>query len=224
MLKLGILASGNGTNAQAIIDGTRLGTIEGEVRLICTNNPHAGVLERAQKAGITSIVLKPADFPDREGYDGALVRVFMACKIDALLLAGYMLLLSKSFLEAFPGPILNIHPALLPSFPGLHGIADTLAYGEKIGGVSVHFVDEKMDNGPLIIQAALGIDEDWGLEELAGKIHALEHRIYPQAVQWLCQGRLAREGRKVRLLHKGGKALAAQPKDALIWPPLEEGF
>ena len=223
MLKLGILASGNGTNAQAIIDKARAGLIGGEVRLVCTNNPRAGVLERAKKAGITSIVLQPGDFTDRESYDRALVKVFLACNIEAVLLAGYMLLLSQNFLDAFPGPVLNIHPALLPSFPGLHGISDTLDYGEKIGGVSVHFVDEKMDHGPLVIQAALGIDEYMGYDEFAGKIHALEHRIYPQAVQWLCEGRLTREGRKVRLA-KSGRPLAPQPQNALIWPPLEEGF
>lgn len=223
MLKLGILASGNGTNAQAIIDKTRAGLIEAEVRLICTNNPCAGVLERAKKAGITSIVLQPGDFADRDGYDRALVKVFLACNIEVVLLAGYMLLLGRNFLDAFTGPILNIHPALLPSFPGLHGIADTLDYGEKIGGVSVHFVDEKMDHGPLVIQAAVGIDDNMGMDELAGIIHALEHRIYPQAVQWLCEGRLTREGRKVHLA-KTGKPLAPQPQNALIWPPLEEGF
>lgn len=223
MLKLAILASGNGTNAQAIIDKTRSGLIDAEVRLVCSNNPGAGVLERAQKAGITSIVLKPGDFADRESYDRALVKVFSACGIDAVILAGYMLLLSKAFLDALPVPVLNIHPALLPSFPGMHGIAETLAYGEKIGGVSVHFVDEKRDNGPLIIQAALGIDAGTSHEELAGRIHALEHRIFPQAVQWLCEGRLVLQGRHVYVA-KSEKPLAEQPKDALIWPPLEEGF
>lgn len=223
MLKLGILASGNGTNAQAIIDKTRASLIDAEICLVCSNNPQAGVLERAQKAGITSIVLQPGDFPNRESYDIGLVKVFQACGTQALALAGYMRMLSKAFLAAFPGPVLNIHPALLPSFPGLHGIADTVEYGVKIGGVSVHFVDGEMDSGPLIIQAALGIDAGVTEEELAPRIHALEHRIYPQALQWLCEDRLEIRGRKVYLTGGSRKNIPA-PDGCLIWPPLEEGF
>lgn len=223
MLKLGILASGNGTNAQAIMDKARAGLIDAEICLVCSNNPNAGVLERAQKAGVTSIVLQPGDFPDRESYDIALVKVFQACGTQAVALAGYMRLLSRAFLELFKGPVLNIHPAILPSFPGLRGIADTVAYGVKIGGVSVHFVDEKMDSGPLIIQAALGIDAGETAETLAPRIHALEHRIYPQALQWLCEGRLERRGRKV-FLAQGRKKPSPSPAGCLIWPPLEEGF
>lgn len=223
MLKLGILASGNGTNAQAIIDKARAGLLNAEICLVCSNNPEAGVLERAQKAGITSIVLQPRDFPNRESYDVALVKVFQACGTQALALAGYMRLLSKAFLTDFKGPVLNIHPAILPSFPGLHGIEDTLAYGVKIGGVSVHFVDEGMDAGPLIIQAALGIEAGLTTNQLAPRIHALEHRIYPQALQWLCEDRLEIRGRQVFLKNKKCKLLPP-PTGCLIWPPLEEGF
>ena len=205
------------------MDKARDGLIEAEICLVCSNNPNAGVLERAQKAGVTSIVLQPGDFPDRESYDIALVKIFQACGTQALALAGYMRLLSRAFLELFKGPVLNIHPALLPSFPGLRGIADSVAYGVKIGGVSVHFVDEEMDSGPLIIQAALGIDAGETAEKLAPRIHALEHRIYPQALQWLCEGRLERRGRKV-FLAPGRKKPCPSPEGCLIWPPLEEGF
>lgn len=222
-MKIAILASGNGTNAQAIFEKIRAGRLEASVEVVIANKPHAGVLERAAKAGIRSMVVEPANFTDRSAYDARLVELLLEASCDLVVLAGYMLLLGDAFFEAFAGRMVNIHPSLLPSFPGMTGIASALAYGVKLTGPSVHFVEKEVDSGPLIIQAALPIRAGETLEELASRIHRLEHRIYPQALQWIAEDRLKCVGRQV-LLAPGGKKQIKPEGDWLIWPPLEEGF
>ncbi|MBQ7608477.1 MAG: phosphoribosylglycinamide formyltransferase [Desulfovibrionaceae bacterium] len=221
-LRLAILASGNGSNAQAMISAMQAGTLHIEIPLIASNNPKAYVLTRAEKAGIPTYAFDHRDFKDRESCDRAIVARIREANCDAVALAGYMRLLSHTFLTEFGGPVLNLHPALLPSFPGLHGARDALAYGVTITGATVHFVDEKMDNGPIIIQAAIPIRPNESEDELLSRIHALEHRIYPQAIEWLAQGRLVRKGRIVTLTGKGKPGI--QPESALISPELEEGM
>ena len=220
---IAILASGNGTNAQAMIDKMQAGLLDISIVLIASNNPKAGVLERAQKAGIANLVLDHHDFTSRESYDQALLKSVLAHNAQAVVLAGYMRLLSSSFLSQFPGHVLNLHPAILPSFPGLHGARDAMDYGVKITGATVHFVNEIMDNGPVVIQAAVPIKDGEDEEALLTRIHAMEHRIYPQAVQWLATHRLHLEGRKV-VLTDTGRPKAEIPPEAMIWPPLEAGF
>lgn len=220
---MAILASGTGTNAQAIFEKIRAGSLEASVELVIANKPHAGVLERAAKAGIRSIVVEPRNFPDRDAYDAHLVELLLKAGCDLVVLAGYMLLLGDVFFEAFAGRMVNIHPSLLPSFPGMAGIASALTYGVKLTGPSVHFVEKEVDSGPLIIQAAVPVKADEPLEELANRIHWLEHRIYPQALQWLAEGRLKCVGRQV-ILAPGGKKQIKPDGDWLVWPPLEEGF
>lgn len=222
-LKIAILASGNGSNAQAIIDAIRDGRLDCSVELIFSNNPDAFVLQRARQADLPAEVLDHRSFANRVSFDLALMNILTRCGCQIIALAGYMRLLSSPLLKAYEGRILNIHPALLPSFPGTHGIEDALAYGVKLTGVSIHFVEEKMDSGPLIIQAALPVKQDENPDELEKRIHAIEHRIYPQALQWLAEERIAVEGRKV-LLRPGLRAPAAPDRDYLVWPPLEEGF
>ncbi|WP_165078540.1 MULTISPECIES: phosphoribosylglycinamide formyltransferase [unclassified Desulfovibrio] len=222
-LKIAILASGSGTNAQAMIDKARAGVLDVDIRLVVSNRPGAGVLERAAKAGVPSMVLDHTEYPAREAHDAAMVEALKASGAEYIVLAGYMRILTPVFLEAFAGRVLNIHPALLPSFPGAHGGADALAYGVKLTGCSVHFVEEEMDAGPLIIQAAVPVNAGEPLETLMPRIHALEHRIYPQALQWLAEGRIRRDGRQVYLAPGSAKRVR-QDGDWLVWPPLEEGF
>lgn len=222
-MRFGILASGSGTNAKAIIEKVHNGVIDASIELVASNRSDARVLERAGELNVPTCVLEPSEFPDREAYDSALADILIAHNCDAVILAGYMLLLSDRFLEAFNGNVLNIHPALLPSFPGLHGARDAFEYGVKISGPTVHFVEKEMDSGPIIIQAAVPVKADESPEELQARIHNLEHRIYPQAVQWFAQGRLKVEGRIVKLRECGLQKVMPSV-DCLVWPPLEEGF
>ena len=222
-LNIAILASGSGSNAQAIIDKAAAGFLDVNVCCIICNRPGAGVIERAAKAGIACVVLDHKAYPDRESYDRAVVQHLQKYDARLVVLAGYMRLLSPVFLDAFSGRVINIHPALLPSFPGVHGGADALEYGVRISGCTVHFVEEKMDGGPVIIQAAVPVNPGEEVDDLMQRIHAMEHRIYPQAIQWLAQNRISVWGREVHVAP--GSAVATVPDGQwLVYPPLEEGF
>jgi len=222
-LKLGILASGSGTNAQAMIDAAEAGRLDADIRLVIANRPGAGVLERAKKHGIPHLCLDHKTFPDRESFDLGVVEELRRAGVDTVALAGYMRLVTPAFLDAFPNRVLNIHPALLPSFPGTHGARDAWNYGAKVSGCTVHIVDPVMDGGPIIVQAVLPIRQEENDEELLERIHVFEHRIYVQALQWLSEERLHLDGRRM-LLTPAARPPAQQPESALIWPPLEEGF
>ena len=222
-LNIAVLASGSGTNAQAMMDKAAAGLLDVNIVLIVCNRPGAGVIARAEKAGIPCRVLDHKAFPDRESFDMRVAGELRRAGADLVVLAGYMRLLSRAFLQAFQGRVINLHPALLPSFPGVHGGADALDYGVKISGCTVHFVEEEMDSGPVIIQAAVPVNAGEGEASLMARIHAMEHRVFPQAVQWLAQGRIRLEGRQVRLA-PGAARLAPRDGDWLVWPPLEEGF
>lgn len=223
MLKIAILASGAGTNAQAIIDKIEAGVLDAEIVLLIANRPGAPVLDRAERRGIPALLIDHTLYADRESFDLAMLRPLAASRCELVVLAGYMRLLSARFLNEYRDRIINIHPALLPSFPGLRGAADALAYGVKLTGPSVHFVEKEMDRGPLIIQGAVPCDASDDLESLSRKIRGVEHRIYPQAIQWLAQGRIRREGRRV-FLADADVAKAPPEPETLIWPPLEAGF
>lgn len=220
-MKIGVLASGAGSNLQAIIDRAAAGILDVSIEVVLTNRPEAAALERARRHGIPSQVVERKSFPGRKEYDAALVQILQDKGCEVIVLAGYMLVLSKVFIDAFPMRILNIHPALLPSFPGTDGVANALAYGVKITGPTVHFVAEEVDSGPIIIQAALPAQGD--APSLRQSIHALEHRIFPQAIQWMAEGRLTVDGRQV-LLAPGTRKHAGTDAGWLVWPPLEEGF
>lgn len=225
-LQLAVLASGNGSNLQAILDRIASGALNARVCLVLCNKPEAHALERARATGVPQLAMSPADHPDRESFDAAMVAVIRAHGADAVALAGYMRLLTPGFLGAFPGRVVNIHPALLPSFPGLRGAADAQAYGVTLAGCTVHFVDDQMDHGSVIVQAAVPVDAGEPLDDLKKRIHAMEHRIYPQALQWLAEGRVRQEGRVVRVMPRAdGKAAPGVPDGPwLVWPPLEPGF
>jgi len=222
-LNIAILASGSGTNAQAMIDKAAQGTLNVRIALIICNRPGAGVVARAEKAGVPCLVLDHKSFPDRESFDARMVEVLRAAGTELVVLAGYMRLLTPAFLEAFAGRVINIHPALLPSFPGVHGGADALAYGVKLSGCTVHFVEEKVDSGPVLIQAAVPVNAGESVDELMARVHEMEHRIYPQAVQWLAEGRIRVQDRQVHLA-PGETPRAPYDGDWFVWPPLEQGF
>jgi phosphoribosylglycinamide formyltransferase-1 len=224
-LRVAILASGSGSNAQRLFDLKGCGVLDIDPVLLICNRPGAPVLDRAGRAGVPALMLDHAKEPDRERYDRSLVAALREAQAELVVMAGYMRLVTPFFLNSFPGRVINIHPALLPSFPGVRGAADALEYGVRLSGCTVHFVDEIMDHGPVVIQAAVPVNPDDDRETLQARIHVLEHRIYPQAVQWIAEKRVQVAGRRVRIL-PGARARAVVVPDGnwLVWPPLEEPF
>jgi len=201
-MRFAVLISGNGSNLQAIIDAHKKGIIKSEPALVICNNSTAFGLQRAQKAGIPTMVFKSADYTNRQSVDRDMVIHLKKAKVDFIVMAGYMRMLTKYFIKQYHHRILNIHPSLLPSFKGVQGIKDTLTYGAKVTGVTVHFVDEKMDHGPIILQEAFKIAEDDTLQTLERRIHKVEHRVYPRAIALYEQNRLKIKGRRVHILDK----------------------
>jgi phosphoribosylglycinamide formyltransferase-1 len=196
-MKVGVLASGGGSNFQALVDGLR-GTPAQLCVLIC-NVPGAFALERAKAAGVPAVLLDHRLWPDRAAYDVALAAELLGRGVELVCLAGYMRLVGRGFLAAFPQRVLNVHPALLPAFPGLHGARQALNYGAKVAGCTVHFVDEGTDTGPVIAQAAVPVHDDDTEQSLQARIQHEEHRLYPAVVQWVAEGRVTVEGRRVRV-------------------------
>ncbi len=200
VLRLGVLASGRGSNLQAIIDAIGEGRLQAEVAVVLSNAATAAALERARRHGIEALYVDPKAFPDRAAYDRKLVEILRGRGVELVCLAGYMRIITREFIDAFPYRIMNIHPALLPSFPGVNAQRQAWEYGVKISGCTVHFVEEGMDTGPIILQAAVPVEEDDTPETLAERILAFEHQIYPRAIQLYAEGRLRVEGRRVRIL------------------------
>lgn len=196
-LGIGVLASGRGSNFQSIIDAVERGHLRVTLRVLVTDNPEAFAIERAKNHGIEHLVMRPKEFASREDYFGRIAAELKRREIGLVVLAGFMRIVGKPLIDAFPGRIMNIHPALLPSFPGLHGQRQALDYGVKISGCTVHFVDEGMDTGPVIIQAAVPVMDDDTEDSLSARILAFEHRIYPEAIRLFSEGRLSVAGRRV---------------------------
>jgi len=199
VLKIAVLASGRGSNFQSIQDVIEEGKIKAKIVLLVTDNRKAQALERAGNHGIETLFLNPKEFSEREAFDSAIASALRKRQIGLVLLAGYMRVVSRNLIRPFKNKIMNIHPALLPSFPGLHGQADACNYGAKIAGCTVHFVDEGVDTGPVIIQAAVPAYDDDTEETLSARILRCEHKIYPKAVKLFAEGRLEVDGRKVRI-------------------------
>ncbi|HOV79001.1 MAG TPA: phosphoribosylglycinamide formyltransferase [Bacillota bacterium] len=198
-LRLGVMASGRGSNLQSIMDAAAAGKIHSEVAVVISDNEDALALERAKKAGIPAEYVNYKAFPSKVEYEKAVVDILQRYEVGLVCLAGYMRIVGKTILDAFPNRVLNIHPALLPSFPGLHGQEQAWKYGVKFSGCTVHFVDEGMDTGPIIIQAVVPVLDDDDVDTLAARILEQEHRIYPEAIRLFAEGRLKIEGRKVRI-------------------------
>jgi len=203
-IRIGILVSGRGSNMEAIIRNAKEGKIDAEVVIVLSDNPNAPALEKARALGVEALYVYPGEkktymTPDREE---EYVRILKEKKVDLVCLAGFMRVLKKTFLSNFPYRIMNIHPSLLPAFPGLNAQKQAWEYGVKISGCTVHFVDEGIDTGPIILQRAVPVLEDDTPERLAERILKEEHKIYSEAIQLFAEGRLKIEGRRVRILPK----------------------
>jgi len=196
-LRLGVLVSGRGSNLQAIIDQAKAGKLMAQVAVVISDKKEAYALERARQAGIPAIHVNPADFPARDDYERAVLDILRQYEVELVCLAGYMRMVGQVILNAFPNRIMNIHPSLLPSFPGLHGQAQALEYGVKYSGCTLHFVDEGMDTGPIILQAVVPVYDEDTVESLSERILEQEHRIYPEGINLFAQGRLKVVGRRV---------------------------
>ena len=197
--KLGVLCSGRGTDLQSIIDAIAAGQVPAEIAIVLTDK-EAYALERARKAGIEAVCVDRKQFVGREPFEKALIEKLEAAGVTLVVLAGFMRILTPYFVGHFAGRIMNIHPALLPSFPGAHAHRDVLAYGVKVSGCTVHFVDEGTDSGPIIMQAAVPVLDDDTEETLGARVLKEEHRIYPECIRLYCEGKLKVEGRKVTIL------------------------
>lgn len=197
MINIGVLASGRGTNLQAIIEAIEEGKIEGRITIVISDNPDAYALKRAKQYNIDTRYINFKEFKNREDYDKEIIKALEEKKIDLIVLAGYMRIISPDFIKMYKNRIMNIHPALLPSFPGLHAQRQAVEYGVKVSGCTVHFVDEGVDSGPVILQKAVEVSADDTEESLAERILKEEHQIYPRAIQLFSQGRLIIKGRRV---------------------------
>ena len=196
-IRLGVLISGSGTNLQAIIDRIAEGTLDATVELVVSSRPSAYGLKRAEAAGIQTLTLSKEIYADPEKADEIIAAELLSRKVDYVVMAGYMRKVHDPLLATFPNRIVNLHPALLPSFVGAHAIQDAFDYGVKVTGVTVHFADDKYDCGPIIAQRPVAVEEGWTVDELEARIHEVEHQLYPDVVQLLAEGRVHVVGRKV---------------------------
>lgn len=199
MLKIGVSASGRGSNFQSIIDEIESKRLHAEIALLITDNPSAFAIERAKKHGIDYLVMKPKEFSTKDEFFIKIAEELKKRHVELVVLAGFMRIVGKPLIDAFPNRIMNIHPALLPAFPGVHGQKQALEYGAKISGCTVHFVDEGMDTGPIIIQAAVPVHQDDSEESLSERILTFEHKIYPEAIRLFSEGRIEVKGRVVSI-------------------------
>jgi len=193
---LGVLISGRGSNLQAIVDAIGRRELDASIAVVVSNRPDAAGLIRAREAGLDTEVLRPRDFAGRDAYDAELVEILQARQVSLVCLAGYMRLVGTPLLSAFPDRILNVHPSLLPSFPGLDAQAQALAHGVRVSGATVHLVNAGLDDGPIILQAAVPVKDADTVESLSARILVEEHRIYPEAIRIVLGGDWRIEGRR----------------------------
>jgi phosphoribosylglycinamide formyltransferase-1 len=199
-LAVGVLASGRGSNLQALLDASARPGYPARVVIVIADRERAPALARAAAAGVPAVFLDPKGYEDRAAYDAALSERLQAAGVELVCLAGFMRILGPGFVRAWRGRVMNVHPALLPAFPGLHAQRQALDYGVKVTGATVHFVDEGVDTGPIILQAAVPVEPEDTEETLSARILVEEHRLYPEAVRLYAEGRLRIEGRRVRVL------------------------
>lgn len=216
-LRIGVLASGGGTNLQSIIDRCGDGSLDAEIAIVICNNPGAGALERAARAGIQTRCINHREYESREGFDKAVVKALQEAGVELVVLAGFMRIITQTFIDAFPDRVINIHPALLPSFPGMHVQQQAIDYGARFSGCTVHFVDGGVDTGPILIQAVVPVMQDDTAETLAARILEQEHSIYPRAIQLIAEGRVQVNGRQVTI-----SPPCPPDRLALINPALED--
>jgi phosphoribosylglycinamide formyltransferase-1 len=198
-LAVGVLASGRGSNLQAILDACRAPGFPARVVVVISDREQAAALDLARAAGVPAVFVNFKDFADREAFSAAIVRELQACCVELVCQAGFMRILSPLYVRAFAGRAMNIHPALLPAFPGLHPQRQALEHGVKVSGATVHFVEDGVDTGPIVLQAAVPVEPADTEETLAARILTQEHRLYPEAIRLFAEGRLKIEGRTVRV-------------------------
>jgi phosphoribosylglycinamide formyltransferase 1 len=203
-IAIGVLVSGSGSNLQSIIRHIEDGTLDAEIKVVISNNPDAHALQRCSKHRIPAVVVDHREFDSRENFDRKMIAILKSADVKLVVMAGFMRILSPEFFRTFPLRIMNIHPALLPSFPGTNVQQKAVEYGVKFSGCTVHFADEGVDSGPIIIQAVVPVYEDDTTDTLAARILVEEHRIYPQAIQYYAEGRIEIEGHKV-LIKNGSR-------------------
>ena len=200
MFKIAVFASGRGSNFQSIIDHIKSGDIPAEISLLISDNQDAGALKRAEHENVEHVFINPSHFETKADYEKELIGLLEGADVELIVLAGYMRILSPLFVNHFKNQIINIHPSLLPAFKGLNAQKQAVDYGVKYSGCTVHFVDEGMDTGPIIKQAVVEVKEDDSADDLAARILKEEHKIYPEAVKLIAEGRVKIEGRKVKIL------------------------
>ena len=215
LARIAVLVSGRGSNLGALLAAERAGAFPGSVTQVVSNRPGAGGLAIADDHGIATAVVDHRSYPDRERFDDALAAAIGPGEPDLVVLAGFMRVLGRRFVDRYAGRLVNIHPSLLPSYPGLHTHRRALADGAKLHGCTVHFVTADVDVGPIIGQAALGVRDDDDEDSLAARVLALEHRLLPACVRWFCEGRLVVENGRVRVLDTAGPG-------EIYSPPLDQ--
>jgi phosphoribosylglycinamide formyltransferase-1 len=198
-LKLAVLVSGRGSNLQSIMDSIKEGRLKAQISVVVSNKADAYALERAHNHGIPARHLNGKDYSQRREYDESLANLVQEYNPDLIVLAGYMRMLTPEFLLRFPNKVINIHPALLPSFPGIDAQKKALEYGVKVTGCTVHFVDSGMDTGPIIAQKAVPVMDNDSVDSLSARILEQEHLLYPEVIKWISEGRVKIEGRKVKV-------------------------
>ncbi len=220
-LNIAVLVSGRGTNLQAILDAIEAGSLEAKVVAVLSDRPEPLAFRRAREHGIPVLFVDPAGYQSREAYDAALVDALSVFRPDVVALAGFMRIVTPVLLDAFPRRVVNIHPALLPAFPGLNAQAQAVAYGVRYSGCTVHFVDEGMDTGPVILQSIVPVYQDDTPETLAERILVKEHKTYPAALQLLAEGRLLIRGRRVVINWDG--RVPRKPRDCVLeWQRIKD--
>jgi phosphoribosylglycinamide formyltransferase-1 len=196
--RLGVLISGRGSNLKSIIDAIASGALDATIAVVVSNRADAAGLQHARDARLEAVCFNPRDFSGREAYDRTIAELLRARLVDLVCLAGYMRLVGAPLLEAFPGRILNIHPSLLPSFPGLEAQRQALEHGVRVSGATVHLVTSELDGGPIVLQSAVPVAVDDTVETLSSRILVEEHRIYPEAIRLVLDGNWRLEGRRLR--------------------------
>ncbi|MFD0619653.1 phosphoribosylglycinamide formyltransferase [Paenibacillus sp. GCM10027629] len=200
-LRMAVFASGNGSNFQALVDAIQEGQLHATMELLVCDRPTAKVVERAEQASVDTFLFHPKQYANREAYEMEILKQLEEKQIDLVVLAGYMRIITETLVTPYYGRLINIHPSLLPAFPGKDAIQQALDYGTKVTGVTVHFVDGGMDTGPIIAQRAVAIDEGAHSEDVTQSVQRIERELYPQVVQWFCEGRIQLIDRIVQINH-----------------------
>jgi len=199
-LRVAVFASGGGTNFQAIVDAVHAGRLNASVELLVCDKPHAEVVQRAERVGVSVFAFRPRDYASREAYEREILAELSKRGIELVVLAGYMRIITQTLVEPYYGRMLNVHPSLLPAFPGINAVRQALDYGVKTTGVTIHYVDGGLDTGPIILQRAIAVQEGEPEEALLARIHAAEHELLPQAIALIAAGRVQLVGRRTVVL------------------------